>query len=115
MLIGVLLVVALQCTGTMACSSGGSPQNAHQNLQATLANVDEIFKLSLREPKMVLLNSALQVYTRSVGLNYNSVGRCTEYQNKSISCWTQVMRADFEIFAGVNARLNKCYAHRMSR
>ncbi len=115
MLIGVLLVIALRCTGNMACSSGDRPQNAHQKLQATLANVDEIFKLSLRESKMVLLNSALQVYARSVGLNYNSVGRCTEYQNKSISCWTQVMRADFEIFAGVNTRLNKFYVYRMSR
>ncbi len=66
------------------------------------ANVDKIFKLPLREPKTEFIDDVLRVYATSVDLDYNPIGRCTEHLNNSISCWTQVMEAVFDIFAEVS-------------
>ncbi len=97
-----LIVLALHCTGIIACSSGGGSTNSTQMLQVTAANVDKIFKLPLREAKTEFINDVLRVYATSVDLDYNPIGRCTEHLNNSISCWTQVMEAVFEIFAEVS-------------
>ncbi len=97
-----LIVLALHCTGIIACSSGSGSPNSTQMLQVTTANVDKIFKLPLREAKTEFINNVLRVYATSVDLDYNPIGRCTEHLNNSISCWTQVMEAVFDIFAEVS-------------
>ncbi len=97
-----LIVLALHCTAIIACSSGGESPNSTYMLQVTAANVDKIFKLPLRKPKTEFMNDFLRVYAVSVDLDYNPIGRCTEHLNNSISCWTQVMEAVFDIFAEVS-------------
>ncbi len=97
-----LIVLALHCTGIIACSSGGGSPNSTPMLQVTAANVDKIFKLPLREPKTEFIDDVLRVYATSVDLDYNPIGWCTEHLNNSISCWTQVMEAVFDIFAEVS-------------
>ncbi len=42
-------------------------------------------------------------YARSVDFDYNPIGRCTEHKNSSISCWTQVNEAAFDVSLGVSS------------
>ncbi len=69
------------------------------------ANVDEVFKLPLRNPKAVVLSGVQDISVQSVDFDYQPKGRCTQQNNGSISCWTQVIEAEFTIFERVSLDL----------
>ncbi len=71
-------------------------------LEVTPTNVDKIFKLPLREPKTVFLTDASNICAQSVDVDYQPRGRCTGQKNGSISCWTKVMEAVFDLAAKVS-------------
>ncbi len=71
-------------------------------LEVSPKNVDKIFKLPLREPTTVFLTKPSNICAQSVGVDYQPIGRCTEQKNGSISCWTKVMEAVFDLAAKVS-------------
>ncbi len=98
-----LIVLALHCTRSIACSSGGGSPDSTQMPHVPPANVERIFKLPLRQPKVVYFIDASQVYARSVDFDHDPIGQCRNHQNSSITCWTEVAKAAFDIFAKVSA------------
>ncbi len=70
-------------------------------LEVTPTNVDKIFKLPLREAKTVFLTNAPNICAQSVDVDYQPIERCTGHKNGTISCWTQLMEAVFDLAAKV--------------
>ncbi len=66
-------------------------------MELTPSNGEKIFRLPLQESEAAMFRYIIQVHMQSVDLKYKPTEGCSQYQNGSYTCWTQITKAIFNV------------------